>query len=156
MGLAVSLLGRPLHDRHAIRIGFRVTSSRTLRTTCVSKERKMEIYERSRQRNHNHNVSASSSLAWAHRRLGDSAMASTHGFPNQESKINYAWPIASLTASRPAMPRATDGVCRVISDGGATGGPSLFRVTSRPILRTTSLRSRNEFSMTRNQRRPKQ
>jgi hypothetical protein len=35
-----------------ISTSFRVTSSRTLRTTCVSKERKMEIYERSRQRNH--------------------------------------------------------------------------------------------------------
>jgi hypothetical protein len=54
--------------------------------SCVSKERKMEIYERSRQRNHSHHVSASSSLAWAHRSLGDGGMASTHGVPNQESK----------------------------------------------------------------------
>jgi hypothetical protein len=47
----------------------------------------MENYERSRQRNHSHNVSASSSLAWAHRSLGDGGMASMHGVPNQESKI---------------------------------------------------------------------
>jgi len=50
----------------------------------------MEIYERLRQRNHSHNVSASSSLAWARRSLGDGGMASTHGVPNQESKINCA------------------------------------------------------------------
>jgi hypothetical protein len=54
----------------------------------------MEIYERSRQRNHSHNVSASSSLAWAHRSVGAGGMASTHGVPNQESKINCALPIA--------------------------------------------------------------
>jgi hypothetical protein len=61
----------------------------------------MEIYERSRQRNHNHNVSASSSLAWAHRSIGDGGMASTHGVPNQESKTKCAWPIALLIASGP-------------------------------------------------------
>jgi hypothetical protein len=61
----------------------------------------MEIYERSRQRNHSHNVFASSSLAWAHRSLGDGGMASTHGVPNQEGKINCAWPIALLIASGP-------------------------------------------------------
>jgi len=40
-----------------IAASFRVTSSRTLRITRVSKERKMEIYERSRQRNHSHTQS---------------------------------------------------------------------------------------------------
>jgi hypothetical protein len=54
----------------------------------------MEICERSRQRNHSHNVSASSSLAWAHRSVGAGGMASMHGVPNQESKINCALPIA--------------------------------------------------------------
>ena len=73
------------------RANIRVTSSRTLRTTCVSKERKMKIYE-------SHNVSASSSLAWAWRSLGDGGMASTHGVPNQESKIHCAYPIALLIA----------------------------------------------------------
>src|SRR5207244_7246175 len=77
----------------------------------VSKERKMEIYERSRQRNHSHNVSASSSLAWAHRSLGDGGMASTHGVPNQESKINCAWPNCVADCIRSAIRHATDGLC---------------------------------------------
>ena len=78
----------------------------------------MEIYERSRQRNHSHNVSASSSLAWAHRSLGDGGMASTHGVPNQESKINCAWPIALLIASGPPYDTQPTGFAEVISDGG--------------------------------------
>ena len=58
----------------------------------------MEIYERSRHRNHSHNISASSSLAGAHRSLGDRGMASTHGVSNQESKINSGYQIALLIA----------------------------------------------------------
>src|SRR4029077_19603218 len=99
----------------------------------------MEIYERSRQRNHSHHVSASSSLAWAHRSLGDGGMASTHGVPRQESKIKCEYPIAFLIASSPPYDTQPTGFAEVISNSGATVGPSLFRVTSRPILRRSSV-----------------
>ena len=60
-------------------------------THYLCEQRKeMEIYERSRQHKHSHNVSASSSLAWAGRSFGDGGMASRHGVPNQQSKIDCA------------------------------------------------------------------
>ena len=57
-------------------------------------------------------------LAWAHRSLGDGGMASTHGVPNQESKINCAWPIALLIASAPPYDTQPTGFEEVISDDG--------------------------------------
>jgi hypothetical protein len=45
-------------------------------------------------------------------------MASTHGVPNQESKINCAWPIALLIASGPPYDTQPTGFAEVISDGG--------------------------------------
>jgi len=54
----------------------------------VSKEGKMEINARSRERKHSHDVFASSSLAWARHSLDDGGMASTHGVPDKENKIN--------------------------------------------------------------------
>jgi hypothetical protein len=100
----------------------------------------MEIYERSRQRNHNHHVSASSSLAWAQRSLGDGGMASTHGVPNQESKINCAWAIALLIASGPPYDTQPTGFAEVISDGGHEARQLGFRERNRfrSITRTRS------------------
>jgi hypothetical protein len=64
-------------------------------------------------------------------------MASTHGVPNQESKINCAWPIALLIASGPPYDTQPTGFAEVISDGGDEAR-QLKQLGRRSMLREKS------------------